>query len=133
MLKIYRESLKTRPVKICTSCKEPIINPSYYKSNVHTTGIKGVLSECQKMRNSYYKKHIYSYVATNRYIKKPKGLHNRFNIQSERACLKCNDKFKSKSLHNRVCEKCKDLQPDIISFRNMSLETQNIKEIIYGD
>ena len=129
MYKKYRENLKTRPVKICTSCNEPIINPSYYKSNVHTTGIKGVLSECQKVRNAYYKKNVYTHVATDRYLRKPKGLHTRHNIQSDRLCLKCDGKFKSQSLHNRVCEKCKMCQPDIISLRNVTLETQKMDEL----
>lgn len=129
MHKKYRESLKTRSVKICTSCNKPIINPDYYKSNVHTTGIIGMLSECQKIRNAYYKKHSPKYTGTNRYIRKPEGLHTTHDTKSNRLCLKCDEKFKSQSLHNRVCEKCKMNQPDIISLKNTILETQNVGEL----
>jgi hypothetical protein len=133
MHKKYRETLKNRPVKICPSCNKPIINPKYYKSNVHTTGIKGIRSECQKKRDSIYKKSLPKEKRQNKTseYKKPKGIFNKYYIKKERDCLKCGNNFKSQSLYNRICERCKKWQPDIISLNSISLETHNIYEKEY--
>lgn len=127
MHKKYR--INNRPVKICISCDEPIINPKHYKADAHVSGIKGVRSECQRQRDNEYKRSLPKSRKREAY-KKPVGIHFKYNIQSEKMCLKCDNKFKSQSLYNRVCEKCKGIQPDIISLRNVSLETQDVDEIL---
>jgi Zn finger protein HypA/HybF involved in hydrogenase expression len=126
MHKKYR--IKDRPVKVCVSCNKPIVNPKYYKSDTHTTGIKGVRSECQRLRDNEYKRSL-NILRKYDHHKKPKGIFLKYCVKSERVCLKCDGKFKSLSLHNRVCEKCKAHQPDIISLRNVSLETQGMDEL----
>jgi hypothetical protein len=134
--KVYYNNVKKhksdlRPVKICQSCGLPIINPATYKSNVHMSSIKGVRSECQKKRDRVYKKSIPKSKRQKRTTehKKPKGIFIKYNIKKERICLKCNKDFPSQSLHNRICERCKMLQEDIMNFNNTVLETSYIDEL----
>lgn len=117
-----------RPVKNCQGCGKPIINPKKYKQNVHLSGIPGVRSDCVKKRDSDYKKEQRA-LGNIKTIKIPAGINDRFNVQKTRDCLKCHEPFPSQSLHNRVCERCKRQQPDIMNFYNMALETQNINEL----
>jgi hypothetical protein len=131
MHKKYRENLKNRPVKICKACHKPITDPDFYKADVHISGIKGVRSECQIIRDKQYKKHAYK--STGAYkkknFKKPEGLYSKYDVQDKRICLKCDKIFKSQSLHNRICEPCKRHQPNMMTTRSVSLETSNIDEL----
>jgi hypothetical protein len=104
MHKKYRVNLKNRPVKICTSCHKPITDPDFYKADVHLSGIKGVRSECQRIRDSKYKKQAYKSAGAykKKNYSKPKGLYEKYNIQDKRVCLKCDKKFESQSINNQV-------------------------------
>ena len=129
--RVRKHKSKERPVKDCQACGKPIINPDYYKSNVHMSGIKGIRSECQKNRDRVYKKSLPKSKRQRRTVeyKKPKGVFSKYDVQKERECLRCYKKFPSQSLHNRVCDRCKAQQEDIMNFNNMALETSSIDEL----
>jgi hypothetical protein len=118
-----------RPVKNCQACGKPIINPKKYKQNVHLSGIQGIRSDCQKKRDSDYKKEQRA-LGNIRQIKIPEGLYDKYNVQKQRDCLKCHEPFPSQSLHNRICDRCKTQQPDIMNFYSIALETHNINELL---
>ncbi len=120
--------MATKKNKNCQACGKPITNPNNAKQNVHL--IPGVRSECQKKRDSDYKK-AQKLLGNIKYVRSPKGLNDRFNVQKTRECLKCSEPFLSQSLHNRMCETCKRHQPDIMSPSNLALETHNIDELFY--
>lgn len=113
---------KPTPIKTCQICGNLLVDVKSYKQNVCLK--PNGRSECQIKRDSLYNKSKKC-----RSHKKPKGIFSKYNVSKKRECLRCYKKFTSQSLHNRICDVCKNQQPDIMNFHNISLDTHNINNL----
>ena len=119
-----------RVIKICKGCNEPIINPKSYRPDVHMSDILNVKSKCQIKRDRQYRIEYTNSDHRKNIFKKPDGLYDDLNIEGKRICLKCDKKFKSKSVVNRICDRCALLQPCRLDFHNVALETSSLSDFL---
>jgi hypothetical protein len=97
---------KVKAPIICEGCGKPVLNPRTKKTTTHTSRIKGIQSECQRLRDNKKRKEFYKKHGHNK--KKPLNRSTKKSVM--RTCLgpycQGKKKFPSISPHHRQCNNC---------------------------